>query len=153
MSVPVPVAVVPSGLTRVNWPFTSAMSSPVVPSPSVPAERFQYPYCGRMVPVPIRLPKASDGPSSSKRTRSPTFCSAVSTSRSPSVTVSTALTRVAVRLTASSWELGKVGCFSARYWAVLRKPLLSMEMAKATGPVSAALSVAPTRPTTRPPSS
>ncbi|MCY1427575.1 hypothetical protein D9M71_434260 [compost metagenome] len=97
--------------------------------------------------------RVASGPSSSKRTRSPTFCSAVSTSRSPSVTVSTALTRVEVRLTASSWELGKVGCFSARYWAVLRKPLLSMEMAKATGPVSAALSVAPTRPTTRAPSS
>ncbi|MNH08665.1 hypothetical protein D3C79_680890 [compost metagenome] len=144
LSVPVPVVVVLSGLTRVNWPLTNEMFRPVAPSPSAPADLLQKPYCARTLPVPIRLPNASAGPSSLITRFCPMLRVAWALSPSLSVLVAVRVTRLsALRLFESSGLVAS-GWITARSWSRVTSPLA------ATLTVNTSWLVVAVRPSTTP---
>ncbi|MNN36533.1 hypothetical protein D3C81_1504340 [compost metagenome] len=110
------------------------------------------PAVSSWVTEPVPRAASAVGPSSSKDTRLPMSTWAVSTSSSPSVTVTVANSAPLARDTTSSGSVSS-SCQSEAYWARLSTPLsASMATAKAAAPVEAARAVAPMRPTTRSPS-
>ncbi|MNY11509.1 hypothetical protein D3C86_1445410 [compost metagenome] len=112
-----------SGLTRVNWLLTNEISRPTAPSPSAPAAIFQNPDCARTLPVPIRLPKASAGPSSLNTRFCPMFSVARALSPSPSVLVAVSVTRLSEVNDFESSGLFGSECTTARSWSSVTLPL------------------------------
>ncbi|MNP60331.1 hypothetical protein D3C76_1554050 [compost metagenome] len=105
--------------------MTNEMSRPAVPSPSAPAAMLQKPYCARTLPVPIRLPKASAGPSSLITRFCPILRVAWTLSPSLSVLVAVRVTRLSEARLVESSGLVVSGWITARSWSRVTSPLVA----------------------------